>query len=189
MPFSFSLKDRIGGGWRAAEHARGLTAAAEARWKLRAVEVLALRRERRKRREADANLRHLYFHGCPMARCLYALLVGGYFISQSGDYQSAFSNPACIHFAVSVRADNARPRAFGEVRGDTAEKRLGHPRIGEGDVVELEKAGHDDCFANSRHQTAYWTDNHAVGTAIGEITIRNDNHLERWRLHLDCINL
>ena len=37
----------------------------------------------------------------------------------------------------AVRADNARPRAFGEMRGDSAEKRLGHPRIGEGDVVEL----------------------------------------------------
>ncbi len=44
----------------------------------------------------------------------------------------------------AVRADNARPRTFGEMRGDAAEKRLGHPRIGEGDVVELEKAGHDD---------------------------------------------
>ena len=43
----------------------------------------------------------------------------------------------------AVRADNARPRAFGEMRGDAAEKRLSHPRIGEGNVVELEEAGHN----------------------------------------------
>ena len=42
----------------------------------------------------------------------------------------------------AVRADDARPRAFGEMRGDAAEKWLGHPRIGKGDVVELEEAGH-----------------------------------------------
>ena len=42
------------------------------------------------------------------------------------------------------------PRAFGEMRGDTAEKRIGHPRIGEGDVVELEEAGHHTFLSISK---------------------------------------